>query len=478
MHEEIGVPRRLHVITVISRFAKRAPSTIVVPPLAFGFVGRDFHPIAALYAFAAMAAAMIVVTFLGWWSFTYRVSDEEVLISHGVLRRSRRSIPRSRIQDVSIERSLFARLFGLAAVKIETGGGEAEEARLESVSMAEAERLRALLRNEPVAGETRESPAHKTERRIVFAMPLGRVLLRGLFGFSLVWIAAIFGVLHSIDRVVALDWERLFGVAERFAVAQFSLIALLLAVGVALVLGIVAGVVRALLRDYGFTLAYEPGRFRRISGLLTRSEIVIADKRIQLALVRRGPVSGRLGWNMVEVQTLGGSLGPSGRQAFAPLATAAEAIEVIAATPLPAFERESLRPVSHAHALRCGIRQAMPLLLIFGLAGWFFAPLWWGLMLALAPITIAPLQRGRHRFAAAGTSLQVTRGVLSQRDWIVPFTSIQTLTIRRTWLQRRLGVATVRVDTAGASDWHGPDIEDASLADAVMLARSLAARLD
>ncbi|WP_163284170.1 MULTISPECIES: PH domain-containing protein, partial [Enterobacteriaceae] len=80
---------------------------------------------------------------------------EEVLIQHGVLQRRRRSIPRGRIQDVSIERGPFARIFGLAVVRLETGGGEAEEAMLDSVSMAEAERLRALLRGRRVAPEIR-----------------------------------------------------------------------------------------------------------------------------------------------------------------------------------------------------------------------------------------------------------------------------------------------------------------------------------
>jgi putative membrane protein len=477
MNEADGAPRHLHVITVILSFARRAPSTVVIPPLALGFAGRDFHPMAALYTFAAIATAMIVVTFLGWWSFTYRISEEEVLIQHGVLRRSRRSIPRSRIQDVSIERSPFARIFGLAVVKIETGGGETEEARLESVSMAEAERLRALLRNRPqsIPGI---AATPEPNRRIVFAMSLGRVLLRGLFGFSLIWIAAIFGVLHSIERVVELDWERLVGEAERVAVARFSVSLLLLALAGALLLGVIAGVVRTLLRDYGFTLFHERGRFRRVRGLLTRSEVVIAEQRIQLGLVRRGAISGRFGWNIVEVQTLGGSTDPSGRQAFAPLATTDEVAQVLAATPLPAFERDTMRPVAKAHILRSAIRHTLPLLLIFALAGWYLPVLWWGTLLAAVPVFVALFQRRRHRFAMCDTSLQVTRGVLSQRDWIVPFDSIQTLTVRQTWLQRRLGVATVQVDTAGASGWHYPDVSDAPLADAVTLARALAAQVD
>ncbi|MBB4838894.1 putative membrane protein [Sphingomonas kyeonggiensis] len=482
MTEAEARPQRLHVLTVILRFIKRAPSTLVVPPLALGFAGKEFHPVLAFGAFGAIAAAVILMTFLDWWCFTYRIGAEEVLIQQGVLRRSRRSIPRARIQDVSIERGPFARIVGLALVKLETGGGEKEEAHLDSVSLAEAERLRALLRSHSPAAVAQAgdaaAPEPAPERRTIFAMSLGRVLIEGVFGFSLVWIAAIYGGLHYLGEILQLDWEELFGEAQRVAVARFSIVALVLVAGLALLVSLVAGIVRTLLRDYGFTLTHEAGRFRRVRGLLTRSEVVIADRRIQLGLVHRGMISGRLGWNSVEVQTLGGSTDPSGRQGLAPFATKEEAAEVLAATPLPTFERVGLRPVAPAHILRSALRHGMPVALVFAIAGWFLPLLWWGLLLVPVPVIVALFQRAHHRYALRDTSLQVMRGVLSQRDWVVPFDSIQTLTVRQGLLQRWLGVATVSVDTAGASGWHRPNVSDAPLDAALALAEALAAKVD
>lgn len=482
MTEAEGQPKRLHVLTVILRFVKRAPSTLVIPPLAIGFAGKDFHPVLMFGAFAALALVVIAATFLDWWCFTYRIGAEEVLIQQGVLRRSRRSIPRARIQDVSIERGPFARIVGLAVVKLETGGGEQEEAHLDSVSLAEAERLRALLRSHaPIIASSENAPpeaAPAPERHTIFAMPLGRVLIEGVFGFSLVWIAAIYGGLHYLGEILNLDWEQLFGEAQRVATARFSIAALVLVAVLTLLVSLIAGIVRTVLRDYGFTLTHEAGRFRRVRGLLTRSEVVIADRRIQLGLVHRGMISGRLGWNSVEVQTLGGSADPSGRQELAPFATRAEAAELLAATPLPAFERVGLRPVASAHILRLAIRHGVPVALAFGIAGWFLPLLWWGLLLVPVLVGIALFQRAYHRYALRDTSLQVMRGVLAQRDWVVPFDSIQTLTVRQGLLQRLLGVATVSVDTAGGSGWHRPDVTDAPLDAALSLAQALAAKVD
>jgi putative membrane protein len=244
----------------------------------------------------------------------------------------------------------------------------------------------------------------------------------------------------------------------------------------ALALGVVAGLVRTLAREYGFRLDEQEERFRRIRGLLTRSEIVIVKARIQLALVRRGTLSGRLGWRSLEFQTLGGSDDSSGRQEMAPFARDDEVARVIAAAGLPLFEADALAPVSRGHVLRAALRHGLPVLAVFVVAGAFLPLLWLGLLLMPVPVGLALLQRRRHRYGLRETSAQVTRGVLAQRDWIVPYPAIQTISVRQSWLQRRLGLATVAIDTAGAKRWHRPDIADVAAPIAAELARELAAR--
>src|SRR5262249_54774652 len=120
----------------------------------------------------------------------------------------------------------------------------------------------------------------------------------------------------------------------------------------ALALGVVSGIVRTLLRDYGFTLRAGDGRIRRTRGLLTRSEVVVAMRRIQLAMVQRGPLRGAFGWNALSFQTLGGSNDPSGRRARAPLARADGVGGIVETAGLPPFERLPLRPVAAGHVLR------------------------------------------------------------------------------------------------------------------------------
>lgn len=478
-------PKRVHPGTIAIDFLRRAPQTVIGLPAIAGWTsGRSIGWI--LLAAVVVGAVMLFFTWLGWRRFTYTIAAHELVIERGVLNRSRRTIPLERIQDVSIERKPLARLFGLAEVRVETGGGEKDEAVLDSVSVSEAERLRAALRGRTSNVDMLHSPEGSEDSLgsavlpIIFQMSLARVILLGMFSFSLVWIAALFGGLQFFDQFLDFGWDRLRDWAEVAGDevrARFSLTAALIVAGIALVLGVVSGVVRALLREYGFTLRAGAGRFRRTRGLLTRSEVVVAMRRIQLAMVQRGPLRGLFGWNALNFQTLGGSNDPSGRQAVAPLAREHEVARIVDIAGLPPFERLPLRPVAAGHAIR-SLLLALPWPVLAIAIALAVTPLAWFGLLLLVPLAIAALlQRRFHRYALRHTSLQVMRGVVAQRDWIVPFENVQVVTLRAGWLQRRLGIASVLVDTAGAGGGGAPDVVDVSLSEARVLASGLIERI-
>lgn len=475
-------PRRVHPLTVVIWFLKKAPQNVLGLPAIIGITsGRGLGWIAL--AAVGIGVASLVWTWINWRRFTYEVTDSELVIERGLLNRTRRSIPLERIQDVGIEQGPLSRIFGLAEVRVETGGGDKDEAVLDSVSLAEAARLRGALRGAPArpmvgldAGE--DAPPVEDTLTDVFAMSPGRVLLLGLFSFSLVWIAALATGIQFLGDAMGFGWDEIADMAKS---AQgevqsrlnystgFGLF------GLVVVLGVVTGVARTVLREWNFKLRAGIGRFRRTRGLLTRSEVVVAMRRIQLALIQRGPFRGLLGWNALSVQTLGGSNDPSGRQVLAPLAREHEVAAIVARAGLPPFERLPLRPVAPAHILRALVL-AVPLPLGVIAAALLLTPFaWLGLILTLPPVLTALLQRRYHRYALRNASLQVMRGVLAQRDWIVPVDNVQVVTIRQGLIQRWLGLVTVDVDTAGASLTSTPAVVDVALEDGATLARDLAA---
>ncbi|MGA9581872.1 MAG: PH domain-containing protein [Allosphingosinicella sp.] len=459
-----GADRRLHPGTIALRFLKEAPQTLLALPAALAFSSRmDLS--GALYLAAGLGAVLLAAKWLAWRRFTYGVGAAEIVIESGILNRNRRSIPFDRVQDVDIERSFLARLFGLAKVRIETGAGGKDEGLLDSVSLAEAQRLRETVRARQAGAATAsEREAEEPVQRILFAMDPPRLLLFGLFNFSLVYIAGLFAILQTFDRFLPFDIydpARWVGLVDEYLPSRWTFGAIAAVLFVATALGAVAGVARTFARDHGFRLSLEGDRLRREQGLFTRKEAVISRRRVQLALVGGGPVRGLFGWSGLSFQTLGAGAERGGHQSAAPFATRSEIEAVLAeAAPLRLPPPHELVQVSRRHILRSVAGTLLPALVgIAALSYWSpFAP---ALLAALPLLAVAAaLERRFHRYALSGDLLFVSRGVWRRRLWLIPLRNVQSLSLSRGPIQRRLGLATLAIDTAGASTINAPRIVD------------------
>ena len=459
-----GADRRLHPGTIALRFVKEAPQTLVALPAALAFSSK-MGVSGALYLAAGLAIVLMAAKWIAWRRFSYAVGPAEIVIESGILHRNRRSIPFDRVQDVDIERTFLARLFGLAKVRIETGAGGKDEGLLDSVSLAEAHRLRETVRAgataaAAAAGDEAEPPAS----RRLFAMEPPRLVLFGLFNFSLVYIAGLFALLQTFDRFLPFDIydpARWVGLVDEYLPARWTFGAVAAVLLLAVALGTAAGVLRTLARDYGFRLSLEGDRFRRERGLFTRSEAVISRRQVQLAAVSGGPVRGLFGWSGLSFQTLGAGTDRGGRQSAAPFATRGEIETVLAEVPpLRLPPPPELIRVSRRHIARSVAGRLVPALAAIAVLSYWvpLAPV----MTALLPLlaVAAALERRFHLYALDGDMLFVARGVWRRRLWLVPLASIQALSLSRGPLQRRLGLATLSIDTAGASLINAPRIVD------------------
>src|SRR5699024_812178 len=174
-----GAPRhRTHPITPLVTGWKIVVGIIAV--LTAQNIARlleDFTLQRALIGLAAVAAAVviaIVLSALSWWFTTYAVDDHGVSLHRGMISKSREYAPRARIESVSVERPLLARLLGLAKVRVEVAGGGESYLDIEYVRSADAEELRrrvlgvAALASAPEAGDAADS-----EPRPAGAAPAG-----------------------------------------------------------------------------------------------------------------------------------------------------------------------------------------------------------------------------------------------------------------------------------------------------------------
>jgi putative membrane protein len=462
MTEDVVADRRVHPATIPLRFLKDAPSTLLGLPAGYALISKGGLG-GALLGLVVVAVFTMLYQWLAWSRFRYGIGEAELVVEKGILSRTRRSIPFDRIQDVDIERGPLARIFGLARLRIETGGGGSDEGVLDSVTVAEAERLRAALRSarRPISTEETAIEDTQAEAQILFEMEPPRVLAAGLFNFSMVYIAGIFALLQTFGDWLPFDmWDRNRWagiVGDRLSPRAIAAVAL-----IAILLGVVTGVARTLARDFGFRLSLEREGLRRQRGLFTRSDVLIPRKRMQLALLDRGLLRRLFGYSELTFQTLGSGAGEGqqGPQSAAPLATAAEVATILDASgSFRTADPGSLEMVSRRRILRMMVPLGIPLLAI-GIASLFLAPMLLLLPILALAIAHALIERRYHRLGIADDLLFIQRGVLHRRQWIIPLDKVQSLRLDRSWLQRRLRLSTLHVDTAGAPLLRGANIAD------------------
>jgi putative membrane protein len=474
--------RRLHPATLISGTLRAIPNA-AGGMAAYATIIRRAEAVQIVSLIGLGLALAAGIAFLVWWRFRYGVGEREIVIESGVFARRRRVIPFERVQDIAIERRLLARLLGTAHVRIETGGSAKDEGHLDSISLADAETLRDHIRlragaaraGTAAAGAAPADGAGVESEPLIFAMDLWRVLLFGTFSFSLVFVAAIFAVLQNVEELGFFDPYDAAPDAVAHLKGGWITASLLLALAVIL-LGFVAGIVRTVARDYGFRLTRAPNGLRRRRGLLTLSEAVIPIRRIQLATISSGIVMRIFGWQRLDYQTLGADPKERGAQVAAPFGRAGEVRPILAETGFP--DERAAGEWRRGPARSLVRRGAAPLAgaLALGAVAWWVEPLSGvaaSLFLALA--LLAPLRWHRHRHAFSDEALFVRGGLLTHRIKVMPFERAQAIAVTQGPVQRWLGLASVRIDTAGAPAAGGLAVHDLASADAGALAERLLA---
>lgn len=460
MNDEPERWSRLHPATFAIRALEQLPQLVVGLPAAAYFIADTGLWIALLLALLGIAIA-VALAYLRWLRFTYHVGDEQLIIESGVINRNRRTIPFDRIQDISLERKLLARIFGVSVARIETGSAGGDEGELNCISRAEADRLRDRIRVYRAGGATADTEnaddigITEPSEPILYAMSVGRLVIAGLFNFSLVFLAVLGGVWQYAGNYVPAayfdprHWFELYG---EQAMGLMSALPILGIVVTLIAIGAITGLARTFAREFGFRLTRTETGLRRQRGLFTRTDVVIPLKRVQAVVISTTLVKRFFGWCGMAVQSLGTDGGAGTNHVVAPLARAGDLAPILAeleSRPPPAdaaFRRVSLKMIYRSW-LEDGLVLAA---IVIGVSLLWGA---WPWLLLLAPFfAVTPVLRYRsHGYCIDGGLLFVRRGFWRRRITILPLDRVQSASLVRGLSQRSFGLATLAIGTAGAS---------------------------
>jgi membrane protein YdbS with pleckstrin-like domain len=109
-----------------------------------------FEPDFAVYKwqlvifYVAVLLVALLFSRLAFKRKAYAFRDHDVLYRHGIIATSTIVIPYNRVQHVALHEGVFARIFGLAEIRVFTAGGSGE-IEIPGILKAEAEAIKQLL---------------------------------------------------------------------------------------------------------------------------------------------------------------------------------------------------------------------------------------------------------------------------------------------------------------------------------------------
>lgn len=458
--------RRLHPMSWLFVLIQQLKQ-FILPILALFFFGRgDRNDLWGLVAICILGAVSI------WQYYTYRfrIGIDSLEIRSGLLERSLRQIPFARIHNVGLHQTLLHRIFGVAEVRLESAGGIKPEAEMRVLKLEDALALEALVRRrsvaQPAAAATDDPAA--ANAGVLHTLPTAEVVRVGLIsnrGLIVVGGAYVGMNQFGAEMTSGLleSWGRaLFGMVDSYgrgheAVAALALLLLFLLLMRAF------SVLLALLQYSGFRLEEHGRRLTLERGLLTRIRTSTPRRRIQSWTLREGVLHRLLKRRTLEVGTAvldnGSHSQPRSLREIAPVATPERCDELIRhLAPQVQWPPQTWQRLHRLTFARLFVPQLLLATVLgaaalwnFGLLGLTFVALWVPLVGYVA------WQHALHAGYAIDERMVAVRSGWWTREWrFAEIGKLQAIRYGQSPLERRLGMATLLLDTAGGHSMAEP----------------------
>ena len=482
---QFDTPHRLHPAAIIIKFGTYFIATVrsMAAPIAGIFItGRgssaQYMTLLIGGSIAFIGAISIIFPVLHYFSTVFYIRGDALEISSGFIWRKKRTIPLARIQNVNVERTLWHRILGAAAVKVETATGKKGEGDLAALSVADANKLQAALLHHQ-AGEEVIEAVQKPEP--LYQLSPKQVILAGALGNRAVYI------MGSMFAVIQADAShQFFGpVFKYFANLGPMMAALVGAVSflVLILVGWLLSIGISATRFFGFRIERHERGLLLTHGLITQFKSIVPIGRIQDVRICEPILFRLLGYCEIYADTAGAFDAKDAASAnkICPILPESEANK-IGQLLMPEFQFGGLdwRRVSRKTIARHAARHIWlyVILLSWPLAHWAG---WYGL-LAVPPVVVYAWLTGVISYQYVGYSwtndvLAARRGIFRKQAIVIPFDRIQRYTIYSTWTQKLMGLATVSAMSA-ATGGHAIVIADMEIEAAEALRKTIGASIE
>ena len=376
----------------------------------------------ALAGFIAVCAVVWLASGLWWRRMGYQLGAEELSLHRGLFSTQLRTARYDRTQAVDVVEPVIARLFRLAAVRVETAGGQSSVIEIAYLKKSDAEALRDDIlahvhgaptsHTEAPAEESAEEPAESPaeEPALVPEIPIARSLIAAALRTSTLFLVG-FLILVVVTRLP-------------------------LSTALPILVGALPNAWNVLDSSWRYTARTDGEVLNITYGLADRRRQSIRLDRIHAVQITQPFLWRPLGWYEVRVSVAGYGASASGKASgstrILPVGTLAQARQFLPADAAPTYASPTR-------------------------AKW-----------------VSPLDYRQQTVALTGGYVIVRNGRLNRRVKAIHTSHIQELTYRRGPISQALGLATVGLDLV-----QGPvrmDARNLTLADAAALLTQLRSR--
>ncbi|MEM7375542.1 MAG: PH domain-containing protein [Bacteroidota bacterium] len=416
-----------------------------------------------------ISVLQLASSLIHYFRFYFYIEGDELILESRRLQTTRTNIPFDRIQTIEFEQGILHRFFNVVKVQIDTAGSEKAEMSLDALEMERAEALRSFILTQKAqyAALTGEEGELVEEEQVFVPTPPqdelllelepGELLRVGLAQNHLrtagIIVGFFLGLYQYVDEFISWDREDV----TQYVVGIEGSAVVLTVLGVIpllLLAAVVVSVVRVVFRYYGFK-AWKTARGLKLqAGLLTRREQAATRSKIQLIRWYQTLFELRMGISRVRLFQAAGNAVKKKEALTLPGCHDAHR-DMLNEVLLSKEEQLSL--AAHTVSRKIILRRVLfrGILPAIGLGIATASPMGYaaGLWILLIPFNIWTARRYHDRFQLLINeySVQIRSGVWGYRGVILPWYKIQAVRLSSSPFERRHGLSTVRLATAGGT---------------------------
>jgi len=426
-----------------------------LPATVQEFATRVDESVAAKLALVLPVIAVWGV--LRFLRFTYRLAGDELSIRSGVLVQNVRVIPVDRVQQVDLNRTFWQRVFGVSALNIEIAGESDESSvSLSVLSACNAELIRSTLsaaKSTPSPNsDCKPEPAEAAQAEEVYRQPNWRLIgwatirTTGIVVSSVLYFLLMWRAVETVIVEITDDFDPDAPWKDPFSVGGFIMFWLLFIFPFfAWFIAIVSGITN-IGRYWNVRLELVGGKLRLLHGLLTKRSSEVPPGRVQVLTESRSIPRRMVG--VVGVTAHNASETSEGNSTYLPAVPAAERREITGLL-VPCLNIDApLRRHPFEARRRAVFRRVAVTTILTVITIVVFSGSPWTLVLILLAVPWGWRAWAVLGYCETNDVVIGRRGVWNEVTNHVRRDRVQSASVKTTWFQRRLGLATLRIHIA------------------------------